>query len=256
MLNSVTFESLSPFYGNTNFLELMREISEPIIENKSDTSKLKSVLDLRRLRKHHYYYFNKVFDNISNAFLKMIKLEPINDELLIECLKLIRDVFSGDNDHISTDMGDWLRLYVPIILKFSIGQHTKSIAYEILNNITNFMLFPETIEAFIDEIIFSENEEKMDFAANFVMKNLENFDEITIENSVYWDTCLTKLVEVYERRSEKWQIFVRRVFLFVSHKLGQTRFEEIMKENSVNDEVNGKMRRIFEESKRLEGNVS
>jgi hypothetical protein len=153
-------------------------------------------------------------------------------------------------------MGDWLRLYVPIILKFSIGQHTKSIAYEILNNITNFMLFPETIEAFIDEIIFSENEEKMDFAANFVMKNLENFDEITIENSVYWDTCLTKLVEVYERRSEKWQIFVRRVFLFVSHKLGQTRFEEIMKENSVNDEVNGKMRRIFEESKRLEGNVS
>jgi len=256
MLNSVTFESLCPFHGNTNFLELMREISEPIIENKSDTSKLKSVLDLRRLRKHHNFYFNKVFDNISNAFLKMIKFESINDELLIECLKLIRDVFSGDNNNLTTDMGDWVRLYVPIVLKFSTRHHTSPIAQEILNNIADFMLFSETLEAFIDEIIYSENEEIMDFAANFMMKNLENFDEITIENSVYWDTCLTKLLDVYEKRSEKWQNFVRRLLLYVSHKLGQTRFEEIINEHPKNNEAKGKIRRIFDESKKLDGNVS
>lgn len=256
MLNSVTHDSLSPFHGNTNFLELMREISEPIIENKSETYKLQSVSYLRRLRKHHYQYFNKVFDNISTAFLKMIKLENINEELLIECLKLIREVFSGDTTHLSNDMGDWLRLYVPIVLRFSIRQNTNTIAHDILNNIANNMLFSETLEAFIDEIITSEKEEIMDFAANYLRKNLENFDEITIENSVYWDTCLSKLVEMYENRSEKWRNFVRNLILYVSNKLGQGRFEEIINENSVNDEVNGKLKMIFEESKRLEGNVS
>ena len=233
------FDQLNEFPKSTNFIQIMREVSDPIINNKSDEEKLNSVIDLRRLRKFHLEFFNKIFSNLYEKLLPLIQTVKNNEELTNAVLQLLKEVFNC-NEKFYYEISDWVRTFVPVLLVLATNPSHGKLANEILMNIVNCMFYSEIIQSFLDEILRNESEEINNIAINYLFKNLEAFDLKVMIEFIYWDICLEIITEIIAKKSE----IGNKIISFFTERLGYEAFEKIVDENA-EAEVHEKIVRII-----------
>jgi hypothetical protein len=219
------FEDLKPFENNQNFLLKLREVSDPIIEDQySNESKSKALNDLRRLHKFHCSFFNQIFDNIIKDFRYILRSNEL--DLVGEALTLLYEVF----DHHITyhqDIGDWVKKLVPELLDVLLDNtEFNDLIQKTLLNITKYLIIPETIEIFLEEIYDSKSEGLMQNAFNYLMHSIDTFSTTDLENNLYWDRCMDLICDIYHDGGER-KNFITKAVIFIREKLGRGKLSQI-----------------------------
>ena len=221
----IKFENLNEFSKNTNFLLKMRQVSDPIINDSDNDSIFTSIIDIRRLRKFHLDFFNRIFENIKDSIYELLYNEE--HDIKYQTLILIKELFSQENQYYD-DIGDWVIDILPILLEINVcNDEFFEISKQALLNISENMLISETIETFLEEIIESHDFEVKKLAYFYLMQNLDNFIVYNLENCVYWDCCLMILGGMYNLQGEIGK-FAKNIIMFVREKIGLKEFNNIV----------------------------
>ncbi len=222
----IKYEELKPFLENTNFLEKMRKVSNPIVnENDDEESKLDALLDLRRLHKFYYDFFLKIFDNILYGIKDVLRTK--NLELQYEALSLLKEVFDH-HKYYATDIGDWVQKLLPRLLDIYLDKNEHyDITNQIILNITHYLLYPETIETFLEEINDSRDQDLSNAAFTFLMLSLESLNTFDLQETMYWSKLIELLYDIFKSGNGK-AIYAQKTLNFIMNKLGKTKLDEIL----------------------------
>ena len=238
------YEDLLPFSKSTNFLMKMREVSDPIINKDTKQSILNAIIDLRRLNKYHYDFFNKIFENI---FTHVLLLLFSNDnENFNEIVNLLKEIFEG-HTYFHDDIGDWITKLLPKLFSFyklknEYFESTKEIISIIIKNI----LTSETVETLLDELKNCNDDELTNSIFNYLMQCLECFDQEKLDLCLFWDNCLALILGNYKLKGQKGN-YAKKIINFFLDKIGRNQFLDICQE-SMNEETYDLIKIIIDEN--------
>jgi hypothetical protein len=90
------FESLTPIPQNTDYIELLRELSINAINPLNKYIQIKTITDLRRVRKYQIDFFKVCFDNIIERFINNYIHSNSNEEISLCALLFFDEMFNDE----------------------------------------------------------------------------------------------------------------------------------------------------------------
>ena len=79
-----SFDSIADYPSSTNFINVLREVSNNATTAVDQKTMLETITELRRMRKYQRELFEKTFDNIISRFLYIyIKSQRLKSFLLV-----------------------------------------------------------------------------------------------------------------------------------------------------------------------------
>lgn len=206
-MNKVTHmndEDLKTFMPNTNFLQKMRDVSNPFLDSNDDLTDenvIIALIDLRRLHKHHYDFFILIFENIHYDFKDILSSKNI--DVLQEALTLLKEMFNYQTK-LSPFISDWARKYIPILLDLYLdNSEIRSYTYQVLYNISRHIICNEVIETYSEEIYSSKDSKLTDLAFKFLKLCLDSCNNYDIDNYIPWVKFIEILYDLYTSEGEK-----------------------------------------------------
>jgi hypothetical protein len=202
------FSDLVPYESNTKFLELMRMISDFILEPTQTWPNIfYSINELRRVLKFHQDLFENFFHNLVGQIAELITLSQT------EVVKLIFRLISEIVNQIDLIDSIWLRKLIPKILVKTTSEihHIKSEAFQLLTHIVDNVFRPEVIEILLENV-GSKHAYISNNSFEFLMKQLNYYDEACIDiayDNFEWYDILNYVLDLYEYKKEP---FVKKAF--------------------------------------------
>ena len=93
-----SFDSITDYPSSTNFINVLREVSNNATTAVDQKTMLETITELRRMRKYQRELFEKTFDNIISRFLyiyiKSQEENDINNIVLPAALSFLGEIFS------------------------------------------------------------------------------------------------------------------------------------------------------------------
>jgi hypothetical protein len=210
-LNYIPYDYLEPFPRDVNLLRLFREISTRLLEPpQSWVDTFYSINELRRIKKFYPELFNTIFDNLTTQFENFISHSKIPiSKLSLILMSEVFSTFQFDNDFLP----NWIYKLLPIVLLKTTSESTiiKQEAYIILNNVHENMLYPETVEVLMDEML-NKNMLISNISFECLLNLIKSFPPVTLEHSVEWDIFIKTICDLYENKKEG---YVKKAFTLI-----------------------------------------
>jgi len=93
------------------------------------------------------------------------------------------------------------------------------------------MIYPETIETFLEEIYDSRDQDLSNAAFTFLMLTLESFNKFDLQEHLFWNRLIDLLYDIFKSGIEK-AIYAQKTINFLMDKLGKTKLFEILERHS------------------------
>lgn len=220
----VSFDNLHPFDVETNFLQILRETSNPIINKEDLKSQMNSILTMRRLRKFHFEFFKLIFSNLTKSLGEAI-INSDDEQYLNSIFGLLFEIFSGDDYINSEEFSVWIKELIPKIVQAYISKRKENMK-NILSFICSNIFLSDLMETLLN-ILLTGPKEYINFTYDLLMKHIECYDVISLENMVYWDACLELISELYNLNDEYSKI-AKDMLIALKEKLGSDCLKNII----------------------------
>lgn len=222
--NFIKYEDLLEFSENTNFIIKLREVSDPIINKEIKQSILNALIDLRRLQKYHYDFFNKIFQNIFYHIPHLLNSSEL--DIILESMSLLKELFVA-HPYYYEDIGEWIKELLPHLLQIYYTKKDHSqLAKEIILNIVHNIIYAETLESFLEELRNCQDGESAKSTFDFLIQAIENFDQVNLEHNIYWDSLIELITDIYNLKGEKGK-FAKKIINLIRDKIGRYQFKGI-----------------------------
>lgn len=190
----IAYALLEPFDINTNYVLLLREVSNGVLNPVNDKEQLSIILQLRRMRRYQQALFDVAFDNIISVFVDKYLIQPSHTSLVLcHSLLFVNEIFST---YILSFNDDWLKqLYPPIEdTVFCSNSQMSQIARVVIHSFAINMKYTSALVVLfkaVEDINGSETREK------FLYETFETFfksiDETNILYGFDWNYIIAKL---------------------------------------------------------------
>lgn len=187
-----SFDSITDYPPSTNYLNVLREVSNNAIEVSDQKTMLETITELRRMRKYQNDFFEKTFDNILsrfiNAYIKSQDENDINNMVLPAALSFLREIFS---ECVFEFDETWIERIYYVIERFffSPNETIKTISRETAQLLAINMQFPITFELFFDSIM-EDSQEKKQFIFNLFQLAFKTIDNTNLIYRYDWNEIL------------------------------------------------------------------
>ena len=232
----LTYEELAPYDDKQSLLQLWRHITTLIVEVEENDWKLNFSLinELRRLHKYNKELFFSIFNNYK-LHVKILPnfIDSLRSNISKASLTLISEIFkSYDDEHVSL----WIKYLLPEVLNKStqIKGFIKEEASKCLHNLSENMLFEETILALLDGVNIL-NLKICEKATETLIKLIFNFDSYHMEMGLDWKIIFKKIIEIYQIKNDR---FISKILIAFEGKIGKENFENILNENLKGNNLN------------------
>lgn len=219
-----------PLQAGENYVSLLRRLTSPFVDSSSSKElKLQALKDLRDLHNSQYELFSRVFGNVVSKIAQLMDDESNSKELIDEGLLLINEVLTKYPVYCIDLQEVWLKIFIPRLLNLALFHQYCIRSTNVLTHLVDNMICSETVESFMDVIIESKNDEVREFAGACLIKSIENFDLMQLENLIDWEVCLVKLARISQLNDGKFKDISLNCVAYISRTLEMTNYTNLIK---------------------------
>lgn len=220
----VSFDQLEPFQPYFNYVQLLREASNGVINSSTEQEQLSVIYLLRRMRKYQRALFDVTFDNILSRFVSkfLIKGDKMST-VFYQSLFFVNEIFSEYN----FDFNDsWLeQLYPPVEeFVFNSNEQITQLAKMVIRSFAINMKYNTTIEILFSSLFEGyENESKVNFVKEMLELFFNTIDKINLAYGFDWNEIIHYLPQGNENNRHA----IQHIFLLLNRLL-ENQWEEFM----------------------------
>lgn len=217
-----SFDSITDYPSSTNFINVLREVSNNATTAVDQKTMLETITELRRMRKYQRELFEKTFDNIISRFLyiyiKSQEENDINNIVLPAALSFLGEIFSDTPFEFDET---WIeRIYYTIEKYFfSSNETVRNISREVARQLAINMAFSITFELFFDSIM-ENNQEKKQFIFSLFQLAFDNVDQTTLIFKYEWNVILPGFNFTKESKGTMKFESVKKIMEMFRNKIG------------------------------------
>ena len=229
------YEDLAPYEEKTNFLELFRNISNNILETPEFKWEVhfNTINELRRLRKHSKELFHSIvrdYKLCKKIFPKYIN--SIRSNLSKITLMLVTELFSVFEYE---NLNKWVTFLIPEVLNKSVDNKIfiREEAMKCLDNLSGNMFYEESIICLLNGVK-SSNSKVSQNAFDTLIKLIENYDQVNLENISEWKEIFKLISEIFLLKDDRHVKKSEKILITIKEKLTDEIFEKVLKNASKN----------------------
>lgn len=233
-MNSIfqPFETLPPFDQSVDYISLLREVSNNATTKTDTNTQLKTIFDLRRMRKYQEKFFEATFSNILGRFISCYVDENKDNESVIEAfLFFIGEIFS---DYQFDFNESWIYKLYNVIEKyfFSSNQKLSELAKNAAKNLAIHMNYTPTLICLFDTLADCD-EQTAKFIEELFSIVFQNVTPTNLVNLFDWNEVLCEIHINQDRNSPEFKR-MSMIFQKIKEYIGDS-WQELIN-NLANDE--------------------
>lgn len=221
------FSELYSYPLNQNFLTLMREISDGVLESNDPQQQIKCIKELRRMRKHHRDLFYVTFLNIRENFENRIMLSD-NSEVVYNSLILVTEIFSVydlDDPDIQKIAGHLLKTVLEIT-----GVPHPQIYHQCLTCLylsSHNMIYEEVFYELLKKIADS-NEKISQISTETSLTFILHIDSVYFQNNFDWVNITNLILQILQIPQDSYQSRLSHLLFFIRNSIFEDNFENLI----------------------------
>lgn len=214
-----------PFPEKTNYLELLRNICNFILESNDPDMLIYAINLLRRLEKHEKEFFMRIFDNIYDSFDRLIFNQ--NKEVVHAAFLFLIELFSQfwQGDLISR----WVDYLLPKVILSStsnnLDQDIAQMGHTILEKISTCGYYVDAFNCLINALK-TDDLQTLNTFSNFLNSFLRSCDKIILINYFEWNDIFIDLFSVISPK--RMDLVKGIIYVLQNEILTKEEFNEIL----------------------------
>lgn len=200
------YEQLPPYQqAMDNSIIFQRRIGIHALEDNNKTERLKSIWDLRRMRKYDYKSFYLLFDSFIYDFIEIYIEKQKDIQVINYSIRFLNELFDNNNSVPSKWAGELFET-VCTLVKETPNDDIRNLSFEFLKKYLGtsdycFILYP------LKHIIEIFDEKELNYWINNLNEFLNNVDPNNLTNGVIWPNLFLELEkQINEKNPNKERI--------------------------------------------------
>jgi hypothetical protein len=231
-LSYTNFDNLQAFPKNQNYLKLMRDISNGIIENKHLQNQIHYITELRRIKKFHQDLFSVTFNNILHNFIENL-MGSSDPEVVYNSLILVTEIFSF---YEFQDINIWVPNLLTKVIELSVTEKNEFLLKQsllALYNLANNMFYEETLVTLL-RLMKNKSIQIIKNAIETLQTFIYFIDYLTLTNVFDWQESFNIILELANSSAKQDVENVKSIITYIRRKMDDLEFNEFL-QNYLNE---------------------
>lgn len=200
----IEYESITPFEEETNYVEIMRKISQLTKETKESQwqEHVEALNLLLKLHKYQRDFFNRIMKDLELNEIIRTYLNSIRTTLSKCALTFLKQIFSKyefefNEENEKVELVNSVDYFLPLIISkaFSDKKFIKDEAEKCLNEISRNMLYGNTILTLLNECC-EKSVKHSEIAFNTLIQLINNFEKNYLIYYEHWELIFSKIAKI------------------------------------------------------------